>query len=96
MTQNLIYIIPVVALIAMLWSSRNAIKKFFKKETVPVPASGRFFDIVKRVDILAALSFLLFTNHGEKQQEEVFRNQAKQNSQSESCKNMQANIFTTD
>lgn len=96
MTYNMIYIIPVIALIAILWSSRNVTNNLFTKKKVVPPADSDFFNIIKKPDILIALSFLRFTNHGKKQEESVFRNQGKCNLLSESYKKIQANVFTID
>lgn len=96
MTQNLIYIIPAIALIAILWSGRSLITRFLKKKEAPMPAKGNFLNSIKKADIVVALSFMLFPNHGVKQEETVFRNQGKHNSQSDSYKNLQANIFLPD
>ena len=96
MTQNLIYIIPVIALIAILWSNRGVITNFLKRGRVSLPANGNFLNIIKKADVAVALSFMLFANHGEKQAEAVFRNQGKHNSQSESYKKVQKNVFTID
>jgi hypothetical protein len=96
MTQNMIYIIPIVALIAILWSNRNVIKKLFTKGKIALVAKSEFSKIITKHDIEIALSFLLFTNHGKKQEETVFRNQGKLNSLSSSYKNIRANVFLID
>ena len=101
MIQNLIYIIPVVALIAMLWSSRNAIRNMIKKlfpakEKITLDTKSEFSKIINKSYILFVLSFLLSTNHGKKQEETVFEDRGKNNSQSESYKNIQINVFKTE
>lgn len=94
MTQNMIYVIPIIALIALLWSGREMIIRLFKKKKVTESAKGDYPGIIKKAEILYALKLLLFTNHGVKQEESVFLNQGKHNAASESFKHIQADVFT--
>jgi hypothetical protein len=92
MTQTLIYIIPAVALIAILWSS--VIKKRFTRKELDVVPKSEFGNIMTKNEIMFALTILSFANHGVKQDETVFQNQGKQNAQSDSYKKIQSQIFT--
>ena len=89
----MIYIIPLIALIAIFWSSRNAVKKLLIKEKVALASKSEFCNIINKPYIVSALSLFLVTNHGTKQDETTFRNNGKIISLSESYKNIQAEAF---
>jgi hypothetical protein len=91
MIQIFIYLTPVVALIALLWSSKIWKKVFAGKE--PALAVTSAYDSIKSKPAVQFTLNWRNPNRGKKQDERVFRLNGKKISASESYKKLRKHVF---
>ncbi|MDR3365914.1 MAG: hypothetical protein LBO71_02980 [Prevotellaceae bacterium] len=91
MIQTFIYLTPVIALVALLWSSKSWIKNFFVKKTTLAMLSE--YDTVKNNPAVKFALSWKNPNCGKKQDEELFRSNGKAISASESYKQLRRKVF---
>jgi len=81
MTQKMIYIIPVIALIAALWSCRNMIIKLFKKGEITLAIKNiktyYLYNIKKKKNIVNTITILSHNECVKKRLNEKYENEGK-------------------
>jgi hypothetical protein len=88
----LVYSTMLFAIIALLWSERNFIKKLLFKKTVTSVSANEYDVVMNKEAVQFALTWK-GENHGSKQNENVFRENGKKISKSETYKNIHKKIF---
>ena len=87
----LVYSTMLFAVIALLWSKRNFIKKLLPQKVVPT-STNEYDTIMKNKAVQFALNWKN-DNNGRKQNESVFRNNGKKISKSEAYKSVRKKVF---
>jgi hypothetical protein len=92
----LVYSTMLFAVIALLWTKRNFIKRNFIKKLLPpkvVPTSTNEYDTIMKNKVVQFALNWKNSNHGRKQNENVFRNNGKKISKSEAYKSIHKKVF---